>query len=244
MTARKGVRLQPDLRWRFATLAAALGLLLLVGLLATDSVRAGPRADVTLNVSTYRNANGILATIFSGTVASDAAAQIVEIDGRDCGGQGFRSISSARTRPGGGYQVENPEREFPYRSTRWESGITYRARWNERLSDPYVLRLPAGLAVYKVKGRRGAWRVATSPPGQGIVSMKGKVVQLQRLRGAIWKTIARKPLVFKPRIVNGGAFNHEVVFKIPKRGWRLRAILPANQAAPCYTTGISSQWRS
>ena len=205
---------------------------------------AAPSADVSLNVSTYKNANGITATIFSGTVASDAAGQIVEIEGRDCGGQGFRSISSARTRPGGGWQVENPEPEFPYRYSQWDSGIAYRARWNGRLSEPYVLRLPAPLNVIKVKGKKRAWRVYVSPPQPGTVSMKGKVVQLQRLRDRTWKTIGRKPLVFKPRLVYGGAFNHEVVFQIPRRGWRLRAILPAKHAAPCFTTGTSQQWRS
>jgi hypothetical protein len=221
---------------------AALGVLFVSGLAAHGS--AAPHADVTLSVSTYRNANGVLALVFSGAVSNAPPNQVVEIVGRDCGGTGFRLISSGRTRSGGGFEVENPERVFPYRSTPWQSGITFKARSSDKESEPYTLRLEAPLNVINVRGAKRKWRVWTSPPGEGTVSMKGKVVQLQRLRGATWKTIARKPLVYKPRLVNGSAFNHEAIFTVKQRGWRLRAILPAKHALPCYTTGISSQWRS
>jgi hypothetical protein len=221
----------------------ALAVLLVAGGLAAHG-SAAPSADVTLSVSTYKNANGVTATLFTGAVASAAPGQIVEIEGRDCGGQGFRSISSARTRPGGGFEADNPEREFPFRYSQWDSGMTFRARWNGQLSNLFVLRLPAPLNVTKVKGKKRAWRVHVTPPMPGTVSMKGKVVQLQRLRDRTWKTIARRPLIYKPRLVFNGSFNHEVVFQIPRRGWQLRAILPAKHAAPCYATGTSPQWRS
>jgi hypothetical protein len=102
--------------------------------------------------------------------------------------------------------------------------------------------LPAPLDAVKV-GRR-AWRVYTSPPPPGTVRMKGKPVLLQRKRGGSWVTIKRAKLVYRPRYAQyGGAFNHEAVFRIP-RGWKVRAVLPANSALPCYAAAVSEEWRS
>ena len=84
--------------------------------------------------------------------------------------------------------------------------------------------------------------MAVSPPEPGVVSMKGKTVLLQRQVGGKWRLIRRGKLVFKPRF--DFPYNHEVAFVVPKRGWKLRAILPARSAAPCYTTGAIGPWRS
>jgi hypothetical protein len=199
-------------------------------------------ALVTLNVGHYRNANGVLVTVFSGTVSSDASGQTVDVLGQDCGVTGFRLIRGTHTRAGGGWRVENPLPDPPWSYTPVNSGVTYRARWNDQLSEPRVWATPAPLTAKRV-GRR-AWRVYTSPPPPGTVRMKGKRVELQRLTGGSWRTIQRKPLVSKPRLYYGGAFNHEAVFKIAQRGWRLRAVLPAESAAPCYLAGVTQEWRS
>jgi hypothetical protein len=226
-------------QYRWST-AAALALALASGF---GLERGGAAAElVTLNVGQYRNANGVLVTVFAGTVSSEAAGETVDVLGQDCGTSGWRLISGTHTRAGGGWRVENPLSEPPWRYTQVHSGITYRARWNNQLSEPYPYVTPA--PVYAKKVGRRAWRVYTSPPPPGNVSMKGKAVELQRLTSGSWRTVQRKPLVHRPRYQYGGAFNHEAVFKIPQRGWRLRAVLPDRSAAPCYAAGVSQEWRS
>jgi len=220
--------------------AAALAIVLAAGL-GVGRGGAAATADVTLNVGHYRNPNGIRVTVFSGTVASNAAGEDVEVLGNDCGVKGFRLISATTTRAGGGWQVENPLPTAPWTYTQTHSGITYRARWKGRLSEPITDRVAAPLGAVKVG--RLAWRVYTSPPPPGTVSMKGKVVLLQRLRGSNWVTTQRAKLRYKPRYSFGGAFNHEAVFKV-KRGWTLRAVLPASSAAPCYAAAVSEEWRT
>jgi hypothetical protein len=221
--------------------AAIVALVVVAG--ALGSVRAASAPSlVTLNVGHYRNANGVLVTVFSGSISSNASGETVDVLGQDCGVKGSRLISGTHTSAGGGWRVENPQPDPPWRYTQVSSGITYRARWNDQLSEAEVYRHAAPLNTKKV-GRR-AWRVYTSPPPPGSVSMKGKRVELQRLTSGSWRTIQRKPLVYRARYYYGGAFNHEVVFKIPQRGWRLRAVLPAQSAAPCYLAATTPEWRS
>jgi hypothetical protein len=220
--------------------AATIALVVLAGLGSTRATSA-PEL-VTLNVGAYRNANGILVLVFSGTVSGNASGQEVDVLGQDCGVRGNRLISGTHTLAGGGWRVENPHPDPPWRFTPWNSGMTFRARWNGELSAPRVYQLPAPVTVVKLPKRR--WRVSVSPPPPGTVSMKGKVVELQRLRGGSWVRIARSRLVYKARLDYGGAFNHEAVFQVPQRGWRLRAFLPAGSAAPCYAAGASAEWRS
>jgi hypothetical protein len=221
----------------------ALLALALASAVGIEAGRAafGPQL-VTLNVGHYRNANGVLVTVFSGTISSNASGETVDVLGQDCGVKGSRLISGTHTSAGGGWRVENPLPGPPWSYAQVASGITYRARWNDQLSEPEVYRTAAPLNAKKVG--RHAWRVYTSPPPPGSVSMKGKRVELQRLTGGSWRTIQRKPLLYKPRYFYGGAFNHEVVFKVAQRGWRLRAVLPAQSAAPCYLAATTPEWRS
>ena len=222
--------------------AATIALVLLAGVIGSGAATSAPDL-VTLNVGAYRNANGIHVLVFSGTVSGSASGQEVDVLGEDCGVRGSRLISGTRTLAGGQWRVENPHADPPWRFSPWNSGITFRARWNGELSAPRVYRLPAPLSAVKL-GNRRAWRVSISPPPPGTVSMKGKVVELQRLTGGSWVRIARSRLVYKARLHYGGAFNHEVVFQVPQRGWKLRAFLPAASAAPCYAAGASAEWRS
>jgi hypothetical protein len=221
--------------------AAIVAFVVLAGALGAAGATSAPDL-VTLNVGHYRNANGVLVTVFTGSISSNAAGETVDVLGQDCGVKGSRLISGTHTSAGGGWRVENPQPDPPWRYTQVQSGVTYRARWNDQLSEPRVWATPAPLTAKKV-GRR-AWRVSTAPPPPGTVSMKGKRVELQRLTGGSWRTIQRKALVYKPRLYYGGAFNHEAVFKIAQRGWRLRAVLPAQSAAPCYLAGVTQEWRS
>lgn len=215
------------------------GVAAILILLLASSGLAMTRADtVTLVFGQYRNVNGVLVLVFSGTVSNGAAGEEVEVVGRDCGGQGYRLISGAQTRSGGGWQAQNPSSEPPYRSTPVDSGMTFRARWKGQLSNPVVWRVPAFVGAVKVAGRR--WKVFVTP-SRG--TLKGKIVELQRQVGRRWVRYRQAPLLHKPSF-DLGPFNHEALFAVPKRGLKLRAFLPARSAAPCHLAGVSEPFRT
>nr|MBA2641691.1 hypothetical protein [Actinomycetota bacterium] len=91
----------------FVLLASALGVGHWIG--PSPGSAASGADTVTLLFSQYRNVNGVLVLVFSGTVSNGTAGEEVEVVGQDCGVQGFRLIGGTRTRAGGGWQVQNPE---------------------------------------------------------------------------------------------------------------------------------------
>ncbi|CAN5180920.1 hypothetical protein BH09ACT13_BH09ACT13_03520 [soil metagenome] len=228
-------------RWGFGVLLVVLASALGVGQwTGPNRGSAAPGADtVTLVFSQYRNVNGVLVLVFSGTVSSGAAGEEVEVVGQDCGGQGFRLIGGTQTRAGGGWQVQNPEQMPPWRWAPADSGMTFRARWKGQLSDPVVWRLPAVIGASKVPGRR-AWKVFVSP-SRG--TLDGRIVELQRQVGRRRVRYRRARLVHKASY-DRGPFNHEAVFAVAARGLKLRAFLPAKSAAPCYLAGATEPWRT
>jgi hypothetical protein len=213
---------------------------LAVVLFTAGGVALAQSGAVTLVLSQYRDVNGVRTLVFSGVIPNGAAGETVELVGQDCGASGYRLLGGGVTRPGGRWQLENPEHVAPYRTFGWSSGITFRARWNDRLSDPVVLRLPAGISATKVEGRR-AWRV--SVPSSSQVRMAGKTVELQRRIGSGWVRYRRAKLVHRASFERG-PYNNEAVFPVEARGLRLRAFLPQASALPCFLSAATPSWRS
>jgi hypothetical protein len=217
-------------------------------LMLLSAASASSQADqITLVVTQYESVNsGGIALRFTGVVNGAGAGEVVDVLGRDCGAKpgDVRLIAQTRTRDGGGYQADNPEQVSPFRRVPVESGIELRSRWNGRLSDPYVWKRPAPFYAIRA-GKRRVWTVRFSPLGSRtfLVSMKGKIVELQRQIGARWVRYARGKLAYKPSLIYG-AFNYEVKFPVPKRGLKLRAVLPAASAAPCYLKTVTPPWRT
>jgi hypothetical protein len=218
-----------------------LGALLVLLLAGATSVLA-QAGGVTMSLSQYRNVNGVRVLVFSGAVASGAPGETVEVVGQDCGRRGYRLIGSAETRSGGGYQIQNPSAVPPYRWNPVGSGMTFRARWKDQLSDPVVFRIPASIWTRKAPGRRAAWEVHVIPESSGA-SMAGKVVELQRRAGSRWVRYRSGRLVHKASF-DLGAYNHQAVFEVPTRGLTLRAFLPRKSALPCYQPAASPPWHT
>ena len=223
-------------------MATALGL---VGLaLASGVASASSQADeVTLSMRQYKNETHRLVFVWYGQIASGAAGENVEVLGRDCMSKGFRQFTATQTLPGGGWEVESIGKEFPPTYVEVNSGTTFRARWGDQLSNPidYRVPLPWFLAM-KIPGKQ-AWKVTVNPSPIYMV-MNGRYVELQRQRGGKWVRFQREKLVLKPNYDYGGATNYEAVFKIPARGMRVRAFLPAKTVAPCYRPKATTPWRS
>jgi hypothetical protein len=213
-----------------------------VVLLAAVALVGAPAAvsggeGLTLAMREFTNVNRVRVLVFSGTVSSPEPNQDVEIVAEDCGVAGNRLFVAGKTTAGGAFQVTNENVSTPY-----SSGVTFRARWNGRLSAPIQYRLPANVYAQKVRGRR-AWRVFFSPY-ELRVKYAGKPVQLLRFADGRWVRYRTARLKLKPSLGYGGAFNHEAIFEVPRRGLRLRGYLPAAGAAPCWLPNATEPWRS
>jgi hypothetical protein len=71
-------------------------------------------------------------------------------------------------------------------------------------------------------------------------NLKGRTVVLQRQSGSTWTRIARAKLA--PHRVKYYTF--VATFTVRQRGWKLRALVPAKSAAPCFTASPSAGWTS
>jgi hypothetical protein len=227
---------------RRALICCGLGLVLLLGNASSATSQGDP---LTLVVTPYENVNATgLAHRFTGVATGAAAGELVDVLGRDCGSKpnDFRLIAQTQTRAGGGYQADNPEQVFPFRRVEVGSGMELKARWNGIFSNSYTWRTHAPFYVIKM-GKRRAWKAHLMPPWGVQLSLKGKIAELQRQVGTRWVRYARAKFVHKPSFLHGST-NYEAVFNVPKRGLKLRAVLSAPNAAPCYLTTITPPWRS
>lgn len=227
--------------WR----ALGVGGCVLVLLLASVGTASTRSAELTMVVTQYKNVNNVTVMRFAGTATGAGSGETVDVLAWDCWSPrgDFRLITQTQTREGGGYQATNPQQEPPGHYAPVHSGTTFRARWKGRLSNPYLWRLPAQVWAMKMAKRR-AWKVHVNPL-TAYVSMKGKVVELQRQVGGRWVRYQRAKLVERPSFDPAlGAFNHEARFNVPRRGLRLRAVLPRSSAAPCFLKTITPPWSS
>jgi hypothetical protein len=222
------------------TALACIGLALAGGVAAASS-QAEP---VTLSTREYTNPTSKLRVyVWYGQIASNAAGEDVEILGRDCHSKGFRLFAATKTSPGGGYEVENAQPQPPYQIVDVISGTAFRARWRDQLSSTLLHKLPLPTVYVLQVPKKRAWRVIVNP-APVYEKMAGKLVVLQRQRGGKWVAYKQAKLVHKPTFEYGGATNHEARFEVPQRGLKLRALLPAKSAAPCYHAKATGAWRS
>jgi hypothetical protein len=215
--------------------------LLVIAAAATLAATAGgvPAAEVTLRVERYfdpactplpgmapsPNRGGCHRLRFAGTISSGAAGEYVSVLHQRCGSTGpGTSLVGAQTKERGAWD------------TFWgvTSG-TFRARWNNNMSDPVRFRDSVRISVTKLSGF--SHRVSVS----GDQDMKGRIIELQRLVGGQWRLFRRARLV-DDRITYG--VNSTATFAVRKRGLVLRAFVPAKSAAPCYLPTASEQWTS
>jgi hypothetical protein len=168
---------------------------------------------------------------FSGFVSSRAAGEYVTVMQQRCGYSYATAVAGAQTRDGGFWEAEaNPVVVGP-------SG-TFRARWNDQLSEPVVVT--PKISVFAIEIRKQRWRVSVFTSGVKQ-DMTGREVALQRKRGRTWTTIRRARL---SRGSGPFASGFGAIFVVGERGWTLRGFVPDKSAAPCFTAGVSRAWVS
>jgi hypothetical protein len=170
----------------------------------------------------------------SGQVSNGKAGEDVVVLQQYCG-RAPRSVAAASTRVGGSWETE----VGPVARPGSPVAESYRARWNATVSAPvtFVGRLES---VSGKRLRSGRQEVNVVTPNVNPVSLQGRAVVLQRRTGTQWRRIASARLAtHRTRF-----YTFTATFTVPRRGWALRALVPAKTAAPCFSSAVSEPWRS
>jgi len=168
------------------------------------------------------------ATLF-GAISSSKADEEVTLQAKDCGQKTFTGVAAILTHAGGSY------------STDFGRAInsTIRAVWNGEASPPIVLKQQPSVFIRK----RDDGRIAI-----GIGSrwtFWHKHVLLQRRVGSRWVTVKR--VLLTDSFAHAGTGSTVVLGEVRPgvpRGSVLRAMLPADQAKPCYLPAASDTVRA
>jgi hypothetical protein len=212
---------------RVYPVAVALGVLAVLA----STAAAAPAAEVTMTLQRiFDPACNCTRLHFSGTIASGAADEYVEVLQQRCGYRASMSFSGALTKAGGSWEAVIMGAGY---------SATYRARWKGRLSEPATVRPPVPSHVEKLPGRRYRISIDTSTV---IQNMSGRIVELQRQPAGTerWIRVRRARLVADPKRYR----TFTATFAVRTRGLTLRIIVPARTAAPCYTASDTGAFTS
>ena len=217
-----------------ALLLVAVGV---AGAILAAIAAAAPSQRVTLAVQRFfdpactplpghapsQNRGGCEKLRFSGTISGGAANQYVSVLHQSCGGGApGTSLVGAQTQAGGSWEAE------------WSpSPGIYRASWEASTSAP--VRLRDSVPLYLTKLSAFSHRVGVT----GTQSMKGRVVELQRLVAGQWRFVRRARFVVDR---SSYGVNSSATFTVRRRGLILRAFVPGKSALPCYVATASETW--
>jgi hypothetical protein len=216
---------------------AALAIAAVCAGVASATSAAGRAQSVTLAFLRYYDTACLCYKArLSGQVSNSQAGEYVIVLRHYCGRSQSTatSVAGATTRAGGFWEAELSGVSRPDLI----ASETYRARWKNTLSEPVTFRGPLGLSAARLKN--GNQRVTVFSSFNNPVSLKGRPVVLQRRTGAGWRRVATARLA--PHPVKYYTF--AATFSVPRRGWTLRALVPAKSAAPCFVASYSEPWKS
>jgi hypothetical protein len=209
---------------------AVLLVTVLLGATALSVAPAATSQSVTLRVfRTIDKNSGLPRVSFAGVISSGAAGQDVTVLQQACGASFSTAVAGTQTREGGGWNAE------PASPASVAYSATFRARWGDVQSEPVDMHPPMPTFLYPIPRKRVRVQVSTASARQ---DMKGRIVLLQRLRNREWTIVARKRVVLGR--AGGFGFTYEATFRV-KRGWTVRASVPAATAAPCFTSNATRE---
>ena len=203
----------------------AIPILLLAAMTAAPVAAAPP--TVTLKAAPTVVAYGGTTTL-SGVLSTQKTGQSIDILEQPCGQTAFKKLAAATTTTGGAYSY----------AAKPTLNTNYQAK-NKGATSPTVAIKVAPLLSLK-KLALGKFSVSVT----AAQSFVGKYVVFQRLRTTKWVTLKKVTLATAktttaPTQVTSATFK----IKLPAR-LRIRAILPATQAATCYLGAKSKVIRS
>ena len=227
-------------------LRLAVAITVTLGLVGAADVAGAPTGagafaanvqSVTLNfVRFYTNVCNCYKARVSGQIASSSAGEEVVVLRQYCGrsAASASAVGQALTRAGGFWETELLVVSRPDALV----SESYRARWNGQFSAPVTFRGKVAVSRTRVSPSRS--RISVFTTVNNPVNLKGRQIVLQRKVGNSWTRMATARLA--PHRVRYYTF--VATFTAPRRGWTLRALVPARSAAPCFTASVSDEWRS
>jgi hypothetical protein len=200
------------------------------GIVIVSAMAANP--FITITVRDAVDANGVRVLSVAGTAGGAGAGEMVSLEARECGpANAYRVVAGAETTAGGAYFL---------RTAALGSGSSYRARWKNEVSQSVTQRYPLRPGSVELRPGR-VWRVHAIVRWPVLV---GRVAILQRkTANGTWVLVRRARFA---RIGSAGphGVDYAAGFKIPTRRLTVRVFVPAATGAPCYTAGVSGEWRS
>ena len=167
-------------------------------------------------------------TIF-GAVSSGRPNEDVTIQRKDCTQTTFTGVAALHTDEGGAFHSQFGA----------AINTTIRAVWKGEASPPVELRSQPRVELQRRSGGRFAIGIGS------LWQFWHKKALLQRRVGSKWITLKTVLLTDVSAHAGTGSTWTEEEFKFrPPRGWTLRAMLPANQARPCYLAAASDTVRT
>jgi hypothetical protein len=206
----------------------------------------GPQ--VTIRVRTYMPPGATLPTFreveVTGTVASSAAGEVVDVQVKECGPRNrfYRLAAQARTVAGGSWRLATTRDAVDVLNL--PIPAYYRARWQGHVSAPAIAQAPIWSNPVWGNRRRTLVRalVSTRPTGQ---SLRGRWVELQRkVPGTDEWVRVRRARLGRVRAPFTGPDMFEARFSVRTRGLTLRLLVPPQTGAPCFSAGVSEQFRT
>jgi hypothetical protein len=174
-------------------------------------------------------------TLF-GTVPSGRPGESVQIEANECGLSGFfHELEGVRTEGQGVWSLPIPG-TFPNSKVNdyIHTKTTYRARWNNRVSDPVTVFVRSYVEFHQLivkQKKKGKRLFAVNLGGRQIKYRPRGVVE--RRVGTGWKA-AGKPLLSR---------GLTMLWLPAAKGQVLRVRLPDAEAAPCYLGAVSPSLR-
>jgi plastocyanin len=191
----------------------------------TVVVRAGVSIKAAPAVIKYAGT-----TTLSGVVSNLAAGETVNIDAKQCGATVFTRFASVKSTANGAWAA--PAK--PVLNT------VFRASWKNTNSAELTQSVAPRLTLKRVRARTYKASLAAAQ------ALTGKYVVLQRYAKSkrAWKTVKRVALrTAKPGITPTVVSSTTIRLRVA-RGTRLRLLLTADQAGPCYAATRSAAIRA
>jgi hypothetical protein len=205
----------------------ALAVTLLV-VAATAAAAYGAATSVTLAARNTVVTPLAPSTTLLGKIDEAKAGEVITIQGQECGVAGgfWRSVSSTQTLSNGTWTM----RQFIRTAT------VFRATWKDSVSATVTVRPRASVEFFK---RSKGFLIRA---GGAVGNWHNKRVVVERYDRRLGKWSRLTSVVLKGES-GGWASREGLRFRVPK-GTRLRAVLSAVQAAPCYLAGYSGEVRT
>ena len=167
-------------------------------------------------------------TTLSGVLSTQQTGQRVDIQGQECGQTAFKKVTTVTTTTGGAFT-------FAAKPT---MNTNYQAKQKQVTSPMAAVKVAPVLTLKKLA--RNKFSVSAT----AAQSFVGKYAIFQRLRRTKW--VSLKKVTFatvtpttKPTQVSSATFTIRMPLRL-----RIRAVLPATQAATCYLGARSKVVRS